>query len=1016
MNKGATWGKWDLHIHTPASYEWRGGRRLRDVNSADERKVLLREVIEGINASGCVAVALMDYWTFDGVTALRDYLAQSDAIACKATIFPGMELRMVSPGDFRLNMHVLLNPTLSTEKLQAFKAQIRLSVTGKPLTDEYLIEFAREHISEQRLGELGTSKAKVLGSKAAALDAASKTAEVTPDSVITALELFGHSEAILFIPFDTNDGVKKIRFREHHAFPTELLAMEAIFEVSNPGTRDAFVGIQTEANKAYFNEFQEAIKLPKLAVRGSDAHTISEYGKFPSGRITWIKAAPTFQGLLQACKEPANRSYVGSLPPKVDFVTNNPHLFIESVQVRKRPNSPELGTWFDGIDLPLNQDLVALIGRKGSGKSALADVLGLLGDTPNGRHFSFLSEHRFRLQKDNKAASFEAKLNWRQNTKVPEWRQLSTSRPASAVQRIKYLPQRYFEELCNDHVQGDDTLLQDELREVIFSHIPYDERDDSRSLDELIDKRSEGIERQIAELRSRLKTLNSRILTLANEVTTDAQKALRESVRLALLRLKALRGNRPSVPEVPSNGDIGTQLAAEKVDKLNADIQVLEEQSRTAETQVELLKSTVRTIDDVTAHLDRIEKYIEAEKALLAPKLQTLRFNVHDIIKLGIERERFSILKAETELRLEELRITLDPATKGALVEKLTILRQSKTDEQAKMNEPMRLHQEALARAQSWKEEWDDAVGTQERPSSFVGLWTQMRAMDTRRNELAELLERRLTIAVDIQTCLKQRAELLRTLFAPVQALIDDEPQIRDALGVRFSVRFSFDAFAVRLFDFVKQSVGSFVGAEESKALAQTLLATHDLETDTGLRSFLAAAYTKLTATAAGKPVPLTSLLKSGRTVNELLDFLFGLPYAELSYGLKLGNVELERLSPGQRGALLLIFYLLVDRERIPIVLDQPEENLDNETVYQLLVGVITRAKQHRQVIMVTHNANLAIACDAEQVIVCSMDRDGSNRITYLSGGIEDLELNRAAVDILEGTKPAFENRRRKYQ
>lgn len=1016
MNKGATWGKWDLHIHTPASYEWQGGRRLRDITSAEERKALLREVIEGINASGCVAVALMDYWTFDGIIALREYLTQADAVACKATIFPGMELRMVSPGDFRLNMHVLLNPTLSTEKLQAFKAQIRLSVTGKPLTDEYLIEFAREHISEQRLTELGTSKVNVLGSKAAALDAASKTAEVTPDSVITALELFGHSEAILFIPFDTNDGVKKIRFREHHAFPTELLAMEAIFEVSNPGTRDAFVGIQTEANKTYFNEFQEAIKLPKLAVRGSDAHAISDYGKFPSGRITWIKASPTFEGLLQACKEPANRSYVGTLPPKVDFVARNPHLFIDSVHIRKRPNSPELGTWFDGTDLPLNQDLVALIGRKGSGKSALADVLGLLGDTPNGRHFSFLSEHRFRLPKDNKAASFEAQLNWRQNTKAPEWRQLSTNRPASAVQRIKYLPQRYFEELCNDHVQGDDKLLQDELREVIFSHIPYDERDDSRSLDELIDKRSEGIERQIAELRSRLKTLNSRILTLANEVTADAQKALRESVRLALLRLKALRGNRPSVPEVPSHGDAGTQLANEQVEKLNAEIQVLEEQTRAAETQIETLKSTIRTIDDVTGHLDRIEKNVGAEKELLAPKLQTLQLNVDDIIELSIEREKIGTLKSDSERRLEELRVTLDPAIEGSLVAKLTILRQSKTDEQAKMNEPMRLHQEALARAQGWQDEWTDAVGTAERPDSFLGLWSQMRAMGNRRNELAELLERRLTIAVDILTSLKQRAELLRTLFAPVQALIDEEPQIRDALGVRFSVRFSFDAFAIRLFDFVKQSVGSFVGAEESKALAQTLLATYDLETDTGLRSFLAAAYTKLTTTGAGKPVPLASLLKSGRTVNELLDFLYGLPFAELSYGLKLGNVELERLSPGQRGALLLIFYLLVDRERIPIVLDQPEENLDNETVYQLLVGVITRAKQHRQVIMVTHNANLAIACDAEQVIVCSMDRDGSNRIKYLSGGIEDLELNRAAVDILEGTKPAFENRRRKYQ
>lgn len=64
---------------------------------------------------------------------------------------------------------------------------------------------------------------------------------------------------------------------------------------------------------------------------------------------------------------------------------------------------------------------------------------------------------------------------------------------------------------------------------------------------------------------------------------------------------------------------------------------------------------------------------------------------------------------------------------------------------------------------------------------------------------------------------------------------------------------------------------------------------------------------------------------------------------------------------------------------------------------------------------MVTHNANLAVACDAEQVIVCSMERDGSNKISYEGGAIEELNLNQSVVTILEGTKPAFENRRRKY-
>src|ERR1700730_14032346 len=120
-----------------------------------------------------------------------------------------------------------------------------------------------------------------------------------------------------------------------------------------------------------------------------------------------------------------------------------------------------------------------------------------------------------------------------------------------------------------------------------------------------------------------------------------------------------------------------------------------------------------------------------------------------------------------------------------------------------------------------------------------------------------------------------------------------------------------------------------------------------------------------------------------------------------------MGDKELNQLSPGERGLLLLVFYLLVDKDDIPLVIDQPEENLDNQTIYKILVTCIKTAKQRRQVIMVTHNPNLAVVCDAEQIICASCDKP-NNLFSYVSGAIESPEIKAKDVEILEGTKPAF--------
>jgi hypothetical protein len=197
------------------------------------------------------------------------------------------------------------------------------------------------------------------------------------------------------------------------------------------------------------------------------------------------------------------------------------------------------------------------------------------------------------------------------------------------------------------------------------------------------------------------------------------------------------------------------------------------------------------------------------------------------------------------------------------------------------------------------------------------------------------------------------------------------------------------------------------------------MLREADFSTAQGVEAFIAAIDEALSFDLRDndrQPVRITDIVKKGIDPVEVYDFVFGLEYLFPRYALTWGDRTLDQLSPGERGALLLVFYLLVDNDTIPLVIDQPEENLDNESVYLMLVPCIKKAKERRQVIIVTHNPNLAVVCDADQVIYCKMDKRDGNRITYVTGAIENPMINQHIVDVLEGTRPAFDMRDAKYK
>lgn len=176
--------------------------------------------------------------------------------------------------------------------------------------------------------------------------------------------------------------------------------------------------------------------------------------------------------------------------------------------------------------------------------------------------------------------------------------------------------------------------------------------------------------------------------------------------------------------------------------------------------------------------------------------------------------------------------------------------------------------------------------------------------------------------------------------------------------------------------------------------------------------------------------------LKAGHSNSQALLEIFG-DWYNVHYIVRSGNDDIESMSPGKKALVLLEMLISLEDNRCPILIDQPEDDLDNRSIYNDLVKYIREKKKERQFIIVTHNANVVLGADAEEVIIANQDGVGTEnserRFEYRSGSIEnDLIpkdrngiplsgiLNQSGIqtqicDILEGGRTAFQLRQNKY-
>ena len=180
----------------------------------------------------------------------------------------------------------------------------------------------------------------------------------------------------------------------------------------------------------------------------------------------------------------------------------------------------------------------------------------------------------------------------------------------------------------------------------------------------------------------------------------------------------------------------------------------------------------------------------------------------------------------------------------------------------------------------------------------------------------------------------------------------------------------------------------------------------------------------------------LTTLKAGENTENTLRSILTD--WYNIKYVVKMGDDSVNVMSPGKKALVLLQLLIDLDETDCPILIDQPEDDLDNRSIFEQLIPFIKKKKAVRQIIVVTHNANIVIGADAEEVIIANQNgTDSPNKdsvhFSYRSGSIENdyplLKENGSVedgilakqgiqqniCDILEGGEKAFEKRKNKY-
>jgi len=986
LSRGSEWRRWEPHIHAPGTVmnnQFTGPTAWDDYLTALERAT---PVIESI--------AVTDYYVTDTYEEVLRRRAAGRLPQAKL-VFPNVELRLdvaTAKGGF-VNLHLFVSPEdpSHVEELQRLLSRLQFNV----MQDRF-------DCTRADLIRLGKKADRSISDDRAALAYGANQFKVNFQKL---REVFGESgwakkNILIAVAGGATDGTSGVREAADQTLRREIEGFAHVIFASSVAQREFWLG-QRDLGPAQIRATYGGLK---PCLHGSDAHKIEGVATPFGDRFSWIKGSLEFDSLRQACIDPAGRCHVGAEPP----ASATPSQVIASVEVLDAP-------WLATPVIPLNPGLVAIIGARGSGKTALADMIAAGCDSISDEAWradewanpSFLVRARPLLG--------EAKVKIRWAAGEPGTRALdgSDANGPFAYERVRYLSQQFVEELCSSSGLTDGLLR--EIERVIFEAHPDDAREGALDFAELLEHRASrhrlARDREaeaVAQISDRISTeLEKEKLIASYESQVAQKKKLVEAYTADRAKLVSAGSEQRAQRH--------TELAA-AANQVRANLRRFAGQRQTFLAMQDEVKDLRRnqapeTLRQAQARHPHSGMSAEQWAAFLLDYKGPVDDDLAGYVRWvdGKIAELKGTPPAPGDPQTPYFRddtdlTTLSQAVLDAEMARLEKLVSADKQTQRRYTALSGNIATETAALQTLTDKLKDAQGARERA----------RQLQTEREEAYGR-------AFD---ALVAEQSVLEELYAPLMA------RLAAASGTLQKLSFSV-ARVVNVEEWASEAEDGLIDLRKAGAFRGkgTLLqkANEVLRTpwETGDSTAIRAAMAEFRRLYQKdlldhSPVAHTDQVEFRAWSKRFAQWLFSTDHISIRYGIDYDGVDIRKLSPGTRGIVLLLLYLaLDDTDNRPLVIDQPEENLDPKSVFDELVSLFIEAKAHRQVIMVTHNANLVINTDADQIIIAESGPHPHGAlppITYRSGGLESAEIRKAVCDILEGGEGAFQERARRLR